>query len=818
MNLLHLKKGYYTLLFLTTSFLATSQNPFITHIYTADPTARVYNETLYVYPSHDVDTCNEMQGSNGFCMPDYHMFSTKDMVNWKDHGVIMDQNEVPWGLKNRYGMWAPSIAYKNGTYYYYYPGMPADKSAFRRVGVATSKSPTGPFKQIPNYINKVKGIDPDTFVDDDGRAYLYWGGGKGKGALKCAELNEDMVSIKGQPRDVEGIIYERYREASFVFKRNGIYYFTYARVGNNNYQIEYATAKNPLGPFKYRGVLLENIGNGTNHHSIVKFKDKWYLFYHNWAISGHNKLRSICADKMEFNKNGTIKPVEATLRGIGTPKAGDIIQIDSYNEISGAKRMKVEGNQPRGFMLGDIANGGFVKFDRVNFGNGSLKELKVRAACGGTGGELELRTGSETGQLLATVKIAPTGSFTNWKDFSAPFTGKTTGVKDIVCVFKGEGNNLFNVNWIKFSSADVAGSNQKLPYEFAGAPEPTTVNPLSREEKARMPKLRNSKKVSKIGEIIQIDSHNGISGCKVAPLVGDTPPGKQVGFIDDGSFVKINKIDFGKGGLTKLIARISSGGPGGRIELRLDNPKGELLATVPVPNTGNWRTWKTVEGDFNNQTTGIKNVVFLFKGNGNNLFNVNWVQIASKYVKRSNEVKFVSTRKLSGGATVSTVTSFRSKSAGHIIPLVKNNGNKNARPLPNKKQIGYIKNGGYIKIENIDFGSGNLNSMKVKAASRTNGGDLEFRLGSKDGPLLTSMKIPSTGDWKKWKIFNGKITGTAKGIQTLYLVFQGKSDFLYNLEWIRFSANDVPASLKPSKKEKGLPIVEAKVSKGKRRK
>ena len=108
--------------------------------------------------------------------------------------------------------------------------------------------------------------------------------------------------------------------------------------------------------------------------------------------------------------------------------------------------------------------------------------------------------------------------------------------------------------------------------------------------------------------------------------------------------------------------------------------------------------------------------------------------------------------------------------------------------------------------------------MKVKAASRTNGGDLEFRLGSKDGPLLTSMKIPSTGDWKKWKIFNGKITGTAKGIQTLYLVFQGKSDFLYNLEWIRFSANDVPASLKPSKKEKGLPIVEAKVSKGKRRK
>jgi len=362
----------FTYVFISQGF---AQNPIVTHMYTADPTARVFEGKLYVYPSHDVETCNELQGSNGFCMPDYHMFSTEDLVNWKDHGRIMDQNEVPWGAKDKYGMWAPDCIYKNGTYYYYYPGVPKDKSSFRRIGVATSKKPTGPFEQVNHYIKGIQGIDPGLFVDDDGQAYLYYGGGTGKGALKAVQLKENMVEIKGKPVDVEGIIYEGYREAPFLFKRNGVYYFTYARVGKNNYQIEYATADTPMGPFTYRGIAMENIANGTNHHSFVEYKGQWYLFYHDWSISNNNRLRSICADKMEFNEDGSIALVQPTLRGVGTPKAGDIIQLDRHNGISKAKVSTVQGNQPRGFQLGYIENNGWVKFDRVNFGDGKIPEI-----------------------------------------------------------------------------------------------------------------------------------------------------------------------------------------------------------------------------------------------------------------------------------------------------------------------------------------------------------------------------------------------------------------------------------------------------------
>jgi len=133
-------------------------------------------------------------------MPGYSMFSTDDMVNWKDHGVILDQNDVPWGAKNRYGMWAPDCVKKGDKYYLFYPGIPEDRSAFRRIGVGVSDSPTGPFVQQPNYINGVKGIDPNVLVDDDGTPYLYYGGGTGIGALKVAKLKPNMTEIEGSPK------------------------------------------------------------------------------------------------------------------------------------------------------------------------------------------------------------------------------------------------------------------------------------------------------------------------------------------------------------------------------------------------------------------------------------------------------------------------------------------------------------------------------------------------------------------------------------------------------------------------------------------
>lgn len=149
-----------------------AQNPLVTDIFTADPTARVFDGKLYLYPSHDIIPKEGVEAPR-FCMPDYHIYSLENGNTWKDYGVILDQNEVPWGKKDSNGMWAPDCIKKGDLYYYYYPAEPADKSSFRRIGVGVSKNPTGSFKWEKNYMAQVSGIDPGLLLDDDNKAYLY---------------------------------------------------------------------------------------------------------------------------------------------------------------------------------------------------------------------------------------------------------------------------------------------------------------------------------------------------------------------------------------------------------------------------------------------------------------------------------------------------------------------------------------------------------------------------------------------------------------------------------------------------------------------
>jgi len=458
---------YRFLLFIISIIAYTSvvaQNPFVTHIYTADPTARVFNGKLYVYPSHDVDTCTGGQGDNGFCMPDYHMFSTDDhLYNWTDHGTIVSQNTVPWVEANSFGMWAPDCVFKDGTYYFYFPAKPANENIFRRIGVATSTSPTGPFTPLTQPIQGIQGIDPNVFIDDDGKSYLYFGSGSTAGALKVIRLKDNMTEIDGNTITVDQDVPNGYREGSFMFKRENTYYFTFARVTSNNYEIEYATSNSPTGPFTYRGAIMQNIGNGTNHHSVVFYNNQWYLFYHNWSLSGNNRLRSIRADKLFFNPNGTIQLVTPTLRGIGIPKAEDIIHIDRYSSISNAQVHSVQGSEPKGFQVDFIENNSWVKFDDVDFEAGNLIQIHARVASATNGGSIEIRTDSSTGPLLATIPVSNTGGWDTWETVSADFTDSTTGIKDLVCVFKGGSGYLFNVNWIQFESGSTLSVTSNEP-------------------------------------------------------------------------------------------------------------------------------------------------------------------------------------------------------------------------------------------------------------------------------------------------------------------------------------------------------------------
>ena len=423
-----------------------AQNPLVTHIYTADPTARVFDGKLYVYPSGDT-VPPEGADVGRFCMPGYNVFSLENGATWKDHGRVLDQNKVPWGEKNAYAMWAPDCIEKDGLYYYYYPAKPKDGSAFRRIGVGISDSPTGPFAWEEDYIKGVSGIDPGLFIDDDGKAYLYYGGGKD---LFVAPLKDNMIEIAAEPVKVQSLP-EGYKEGSFLFKRDSIYYFTFAHVfSQEGYTIGFATGDNPMGPFVYGGKIMDNIDNGTNHHSVVEYEGQWILFYHWWDISGFAQLRSMRADYLKFHKSGSAIKVKPTLRGIGTPAVGDTIQIDRYSEIHGAKTTFVGSNEPLGWMVCETSMMSHVRFNRVDFGEGTAKNIQARVSSGQRIGSFEIRLNDPKGKKIAEFPIEYTGGWNTWKTIETNIIEEVSGVHDIVVVFLSQwgSNKAVNLNWL----------------------------------------------------------------------------------------------------------------------------------------------------------------------------------------------------------------------------------------------------------------------------------------------------------------------------------------------------------------------------------
>ena len=313
--------------------------PLVTHIYTADPSAHVFEDKIYIYPSHDLEH-NDEDNDNGdqYKMEDYHVFSMEDInAPCIDCGEVLHMKDVPWVKKQ---MWAPDAIYKNGTYYLFFPAR--DHDDIFRLGVATSKSPAGPFKAEPNYISGSFSIDPAVFIDDDGKAYIYFGGLWGgqlekwqtgsflpdaKGPADnepalgpmVAELSDDLLSFKEKPHSIvildengtlltAGDTNRRYFEGPWMHKYNGYYYLSYS-TGDTHYLV-YAISKDPQGPFTYQGRILEPVIGWTTHHSIIEFQGKWYLFYHDASMSGGvNHKRCVKYTELHYREDGTIVPM-----------------------------------------------------------------------------------------------------------------------------------------------------------------------------------------------------------------------------------------------------------------------------------------------------------------------------------------------------------------------------------------------------------------------------------------------------------------------------------------------------------------------------
>jgi len=287
--------------------IAFAKNPIITNLYTADPSAHVWADgRLYVYASHDIAPAKGCD-----LMDQYHVYSTKDMLNWTDHGEILRASQVPWGRQEGGFMWAPDCAYKNGTYYFYFPHPSETKwDKSWKIGVATSKSPASGFT-VQGYIKNLDSmIDPCVFVDDDGQAYFYHGGG---GICKGGKLKENMMEIDGELKLMSGL--EDFHEATWIHKYKGLYYLSYSDNHDKDHKhncMRYATSMNPLGPWTYRGIYMNPTDSYTNHGSIVEFKGKWYSFYHTSELSNFDWLRSVSVDRLYYNDDGSIKLVKQT--------------------------------------------------------------------------------------------------------------------------------------------------------------------------------------------------------------------------------------------------------------------------------------------------------------------------------------------------------------------------------------------------------------------------------------------------------------------------------------------------------------------------
>ncbi|WP_432712504.1 glycoside hydrolase family 43 protein, partial [Pedobacter sp.] len=313
---------------------------------TADPSAHVFDGKVYIYPSHDIDAGTpENDMGEHFAMKDFHILSM-DSINGKvtDHGVALSIKDIPWAGKQ---LWAPDAAYKNGTYFLYFPVK--DKNEVFRIGVATSKTPAGPFKAEAQPIPGGLSIDPAVFTDTDGKSYMYFGGiwggqlqrwkdGKYDAngsktdsqqedspalAPKVAKMSADMLSFDGDVKEVKILDKDgkelltkdhdrRFFEASWLHKYKGKYYFSYS-TGDTHY-LAYATGDHPMGPFTYQGIIMNPVQGWTSHHSIVEVKGKWFLFYHDTQLSNKTHLRNIKVTPLEHAADGSIKLIEPIIK------------------------------------------------------------------------------------------------------------------------------------------------------------------------------------------------------------------------------------------------------------------------------------------------------------------------------------------------------------------------------------------------------------------------------------------------------------------------------------------------------------------------
>lgn len=454
-----------------------SHNPLISQRFGADPYAMVYGDRVYVYMTNDsqeYDSYSTPTDNTYGKIKTLNCISSSDMVNWTDHGII----EVggPTGAARWAGnSWAPAAAHKTidgkEQFFLYFANSAGS------IGVLVSDTPYGPFrdalgkplitKQTPNCAGVVWLFDPAVLVDDDGKAYLYFGGGVPGGreemplTSRVVELGEDMMSLAGTPEIIE---------APYIFEDSGInkigdtYYYSYCTnwadrsVVKGQYvtdkaEIVYMTSKNPLGPWEYKGSILKNPGTffgswSNNHHSMINFKDQWYIFYHTLVLQNSMQIkggyRSTHIDSFNPNADGSLPTITATRFGVK-----QIANVDPYNTNEAetmawnagiTTKSVVEESINYGIVnraIDTIEEGDWIGVTGVDFGNTPAKTFTAKVASTTEGNVIKICADSKDGDVIGYLEVPNTGSEDTFTEVTVNIS-EINGVHDLYFVFAGE--------------------------------------------------------------------------------------------------------------------------------------------------------------------------------------------------------------------------------------------------------------------------------------------------------------------------------------------------------------------------------------------
>ena len=472
-----MKKLLSTMMVLGMSSVGMAQNPFVQTWCTSDPAPMVHDGTMYVYTGHDEDK------ADFFWMQEWRVYSTRDMVNWQDHGSPLALESFSWADDRA---WASQCVERDGKFYWYICAH-SRLSNGMAIGVAVSDSPTGPFRDAigkPLFENgSWDHIDPTVLIDDDGQAWLMWGNPQ----VYYLKLNRDMISYSGELgrldmteeafggpmmskrekgkqykdsyvegpwlRKVQGSLTKvRATQGSMTkFKVQGSTYQLLYAAGGVPEHISYSTAPSPVGPWKYAGVImpLSDTGSFTNHCGVADYKGHSYFFYHTGKLPGGGGFgRSVAVEEFQYNADGSFPTIMPTDEGVKPVDTFCPFRRVEAETMAFSRGVKTEQGDDIGVYVSDIHNGDYIKLQHVAFGNKLPRTFSARVASGLRGGQIEIRVDSLGGQLLGTVHVPGTGGWQQWQTLTIDLTTIVRGTHDLYFAFKGrKGPKLFNFDW-----------------------------------------------------------------------------------------------------------------------------------------------------------------------------------------------------------------------------------------------------------------------------------------------------------------------------------------------------------------------------------